>query len=134
MSRWWAVHRAGQVFQLFSDLAITEVEMIGTVLEEHPNRSALRDDPGDVRPEMARIVRALALAGDAERLARIARTDEIHRAAPLPTVEAGKVVPDRRLIQGLVLHPRHEDGRGEGVPLDVTHSTVPGLGHACGGA
>ena len=84
MSRWWAVHRAGQVFQLFSDLAITEVEMIGTVLEEHPNRSALRDDPGDVRPEMARIVRALALAGDAERLARIARTDEIHRAAPLP--------------------------------------------------
>ena len=102
--------------------------MIGNVLEEHPNRSALRDDPGDVRPEMARIVRALALAGDAERLARIARTDEIHRAAPLPAVEAGKVVPDRRLIQGLVLHPRHEDGRGEGVPLDVTHSTVSGLG------
>ena len=81
-----------------------------------------------MRPEVARIVRAPALAGDAERLARIARRDEIHRTAPRPAVEAGKIVPDRRLIQGLVFHPRHEDGRGEGVPLDVTHSTVSGFG------
>ena len=81
-----------------------------------------------MRPEVARLVGAPALAGDAERLARISRRDEIHRAAPRPAVEAGKVVPDRCLIQGLVLHPRHEDGRGEGVPLDVTHSTVSGLG------
>ena len=117
-----------QAFQLFSDLAITEVEMIGDVLEEHPNRSAFRDDPGDVRPEVARVVRSPTLARDTERLARIARTDEIHRAAPRPAVEAGKVCPDRRLIQGLVFHPRHEDGRGKGVPLDVTHSTVSGLG------
>ena len=78
-------------------------------------------------PEVTRIVRPSAPSGDAERLARIARTDEIHRAAPRPAVEAGKVVPDRHLIQGLVFHPRHEDGRGEGVPLDVTHSTVSGL-------
>ena len=77
---------------------------------------------------MARIVGAPAPAGDAERLARITRRKEIHRAAPRPAVEAGKVVPDRRLIQGLVLHPRHEDGRSVGVPLDVTHSTVSGFG------
>ena len=102
--------------------------MIGNVLEEHPSRSAFADDAGNVRPEVARIVRAPAPSGDAEWLARIARRDEIHRAAPRPAVEAGKIVPDRRLIQGLVLHPRHEDGRGEGVPLDVTHSTVSGLG------
>ena len=81
-----------------------------------------------MRPEVARIVGAPAPSGDAERLARIARTDEIHRAAPRAAVEAGKIVPDRRLIQGLVFHPRHEDGRGEGVPLDVTHSTVSGFG------
>ena len=117
-----------QAFQLFSDLAITEVEMIGNVLEEHPNRSAFRDNPGDVRPEVARIPGAPAPPGDAERLARIARRDEVHRAAPRAAVEVGKIVPDRRLIQGLVLHPRREDGRGEGVPLDVTHSTVSGLG------
>ena len=79
-------------------------------------------------PEVARIIRSLAPSGDAERLARIARRDEIHRAAPRPAVEAGKVIPDRRLIQGLVLHPRHEDGRGVGVPPDVTHSTVSGFG------
>ena len=81
-----------------------------------------------MRPEVARIVGAPAPSGDAEWLARIARTDEIHRAAPRAAVEAGKIVPDRRLIQGLVFHPRHEDGRGEGVPLDVTHSTVSGFG------
>jgi hypothetical protein len=28
------------------------------------------------------------------------------------------------VIQGRVLHPGHEEGRGEGFPLDVTHSPV----------
>ena len=50
------------------------------------------------------------------------------RSSPCAAVEAGKVVPDRRRRQGLVFHPGHEDGRGTGVPLDVTHSTVSGLG------
>jgi len=32
-----------------------------------------------------------------------------------------KVRPDRSAIQGRFFHPRHEDGRCVGVPLDVTH-------------
>ena len=39
-----------QAFQLASDLAISEVEMISDVLEEHPFGCALANDPGDVRP------------------------------------------------------------------------------------
>ena len=75
---------------------------------------------------MTRIVRAPALARDRERLARIARSDDVHRAAPRAAVKGGNVVPDRRSIQGRVFHPRHEDGRGVGVPLDMTHSAISG--------
>ena len=75
-------------------------------------------------PEVPRVLRAPALARDGERLARIARSDDVHRAAPRAAVEGGNIVPDRRRIQGRVFHPRHEDGRGVGVPLDVTHSTI----------
>ena len=117
-----------QAFQLASDLAISEVEMIGDVFEEHPFGSALCDDPCNVRPQVPGIVRATALAGDAERLARIARREAIHDATPWPAVKAGNVIPDRCLIQDRLFHSRHEDGRGVGVPLDVTHSTVSGLG------
>ena len=65
-------------------------------------------------------------ARDGERLARIASSDDVHRAAPRAAVEGGNVVPDRRRIQGRVFHPRHEDGRGVGVPLDMTHSAISG--------
>ena len=112
--------------QSSGDFGEAEAEMMGDVLEEHEGRLALADDAGDMRPEVARVVRAPALARDAERLARIARSDDVHRAAPRAAVEGGNVVPDRRLIQGRVFHPRHEDGRGVGVPLDVTHSAISG--------
>ncbi len=117
-----------QAFQLVPDLAISEVEMIGDVFEEHPFWRALADDSCDVRPQVPGIVRPTALAGDAERLARISRREAIHDVTPWLAVEGCNVVPDRSLIQGLLFHPRHEDGRGEGVPLDITHSTVSGLG------
>lgn len=127
--------------QSSGDVGEAEAEMMGDILEEHEGRLGLSDDPGDMRPEVARVVRAPALAGDGERLARIARSDDVHRAAPWAAVEGGNVVPDRRRIQGRVFHPRHEDGRGVGVPFDVTHSTVSGAGDmqpevepACAGA
>lgn len=108
------------------DFGEAKAEMMGDVLEEDEGRFALADDPGDMGPEVARIVRAPALARDGERLARIARSDDVHRAAPRAAVEGSNVVPDRRAIQGRVFHPRHEDGRGVGVPLDVPHSTISG--------
>ncbi len=112
--------------QSCGDFGEAEAEMMGDILEKHERRFALADDAGDMRPEVSRIVRAPALARDGERLARIARIDDIHRAAPRVAVEGGNVVPERRAIQGRVFHPRHEDGRGVGVPLDVTHSAISG--------
>ena len=112
--------------QSSGDFGEAEAEMMGDVLEEDEGRLALANDAGDMRPEVPRVVRAPALARDGERLARIARSDDVHRAAPRAAVEGGNVVPDRRRIQGRVFHPRHEDGRGVGVPLDVTHSAISG--------
>lgn len=112
--------------QSCGDFGEAEAEMMGDIFEEDEGRLDLADDARDMRPEMARVVRAPALARDRERLARIARSDDVHRAAPRAAVEAGNVVPDRRRIQGRVFHPRHEDGRGVGFPFDMAHSTILG--------
>jgi hypothetical protein len=114
--------------QSAGDFGEAEAEMMGDVLEEDEGRLDLADDAGDMWPEVARVVGAPAFARHAERLARVARSEDVHRAAPRVAVEGGNVVPDRRAIQGRVLHPRHEHGRGEAVPFDMTHSTVSGAG------
>ena len=75
---------------------------------------------------MTRILRPLALARDAERLTRIAASEDIHRSAPWVAIETGNVVPERRFIQGRVFHPRHEGGRSITFPLDVTDSAIFG--------
>lgn len=114
--------------QISGDLGKSEAEMMGDVLQEHERRLALADDAGDVGPEMARVLGATPPSGDRERLARITRKHDVHRATPKAAIEGGKIVPERSRIQGRVFHPGHEDGRGIGFPLDVTHSAISGLG------
>lgn len=114
--------------QSAGDFGEAETEMMGDILEEHEGRLDLADDPGDMRPEVARVVGAPALSGDGERLARIARSDDVHRAAPRAAVEGSNIVPDNSLIQGRVFHPRHESGCGVGFPFDMAHSTISGDG------
>ena len=114
--------------QSAGDFGEAEAEMMGDILEEHEGRLDLGDDASDMRPEVARVVSAPALARDRERLARIARSDDVHRAAPRAAIEGSNVVPDNSLIQGRVFHPRHESGCGEGFPFDMAHSTISGDG------
>ena len=112
--------------QSAGDLGEAEAEMMGDVFEENEGRFTFADDPGDMRPEVAGILRAPSFARHAERLARIARRDDIHRAAPRLAVESGNVVPDNSLIQGRVRHPRHESGRSVCFPLYMAHSSISG--------
>lgn len=114
--------------QSCGDFGETEAEMMGDILEEDEGRLDLTDDAGDMRPEVARVVSAPALARDRERLARIACSDDIHRTTPRAAIEGSNVVPDNSLIQGRVFHPRHESGCGEGFPFDMAHSTISGDG------
>jgi len=127
--------------QSAGDFGETEAAMMGDVFEEHEGRFDLSNDPRDVGPEVPRVIRAPAFARDGKRLARIARSDDVHRAAPRAAVEAGNVVPDRRAIQRRLFHPCHENGRGVGFPFDMAHSSISGQGDgepeiepACAGA
>jgi len=95
------------------------------VLEEPERCAGLVEDSSDVRPEVALVVGAEPSPGDAERLARVAARDEIHASTPRSSVEGSQVRPDRSRIQGRVFHPGHEDGRGEGFPLDVANGARP---------
>jgi hypothetical protein len=127
--------------QSCGDFGEAEAQMMGDILKKDEGRPDCVNDAGDMRPEVARIGRAPALARDGERLARIARREDVHRAAPWFAVEAGNVVPDRRAIQGRVFHPRHDNGCGEDFPFDMAHSTISGqcdgepeVDPACAGA
>lgn len=57
-------------------------------------------------------------------------SDDIHPAMPRATVEGGDVIPDRRLIQVRFFHPRHEDGRCVGVPLNTSHGSYVDAGES----
>jgi hypothetical protein len=127
--------------QSAGDLGESEAEMMGDILEEDEGRLNLTDDARDMRPEVARVVGASALARDRKWLARVPGREDIHHAAPWAAVEGSNVVPDNRLIQGRVFHPRHESGCGVGLPFDIAHSSIsrdgdsePEVKPACTGA
>lgn len=94
------------------------------VLQEHELGSHFANDAPDLMPEPALVVDAEAQSSDGLGLAWISRSDEIHAATPRSTIEGGEVVPDRSRIQGRVLHPGHEDGRAEGLPLNSAHKSM----------
>lgn len=97
----------------------------GDVLSEEPPRTHLVEHPPHVRPQVSGVSDSFPLAGDGVRLAWVARRDEVHASTKRCAVEGCEIVPDRSAIQGLVFHPRHEDGRCVGFPLDVTHGSYP---------
>lgn len=102
--------------------------MPADILKEAEGRFDLGDDAGDMRPEVSGVFVSELSSGDRERLAGIAAVDDIHEAAPRFAVEGGNVVPDRCAIQGRVFHPRHERRCCVSFPLNVTHSTISGMG------
>ncbi len=100
--------------QSCGDFGEAETEMMGDILEEDEGWLNLVDDAGDMGPEVARIVGTEPSACDRERLARISRSDDVHRAAPSAAVESGNVVLDNSLIQGACSFPPCEAWRAEG--------------------
>jgi len=106
--------------QSAGDFGESEAEMMGDVLEEDEGRFDFADDAGDMRPEMTRVVRAPALACDRKRLARIARCQKIHRAAPRAAVEGSNVVPNWCIVEAAVAHSGNKDRCRESVPFNET--------------
>lgn len=94
--------------------------MVGDVLEGDELGAEVADEVSDAGPEVSLVgVRSL-LAGEGERLARVAANDAIHEAVPRSSVEGSEVTPDRSRIQGSFFHASDQRRGGEGFPLDVT--------------
>ena len=108
-----------QALQFASDFAISEVEMIGDVLEEYPFRRALANDPGELGPKVPWIIRPTTSAGDAERLARISARQAIHQATPRAAVEGSEIRPYRRRVQEFLFHVRRQNLAGKRLDLDM---------------
>lgn len=120
--------RVAQAAKVAGDVPKSQGHVAPDVFEEDPSGPDFLDDARDLGPEVAGIVGTPSMAGLAEGLAGIAGRDEIHTVAPWSAVEGSQIVPYSRRSQGLVFHPGHESGRSVGLPLDVTHSAISGLG------
>lgn len=117
-----------QAAKVSGDVPKSQGDVAGDVFEEDPTRLHFADDPGDLGPEVSGIVGTAPISGEAEGLAGITGRDDMNAAAPRSAVERSQIVPDRCRSQCLVFHPGHERGRRVGFPLDVTHSSIAGLG------
>ena len=102
--------------------------MAWDVLDEHPFGATLGNDPGDVGPEVPRIVGPAALSGRAERLAGISCEDGVKGTAEGPGVEAAQIVPDRGRGEIPCALGGHEDGTGPVLPLDKGAGVISGFG------
>ena len=120
--------RVAQSPKLSQDGLEPEGDMPGDVLEVDPFGTAFSDDPGDVGPEVARIVGAAAFPGRAERLAGISREDGIKGSAEGPGVEAAQVGPDRGRGEVSGCLCRDEDRPWPVLPFDEGAGVIAGLG------
>ncbi len=123
-ARLWCVAHGPKAFR---DLGKSQTDVSFDVLAEHPFGSDFIDDAGDIRPQVSRILGSASIAAEAEWLAGVAGSDDMNAAAPRLAVERFKIVPDRRLCQGRVFHPRHESCCRMSFPLDESHSPISRL-------
>ena len=88
-------------------------------------RVAIVGNVEDVEKEAAAgAVKPGAAPGQAEVLAREARSDAIHCATPSSAVEGEQVGPDRCRIQGAFFHARSQDAGGVCFPLKVSDGAM----------
>lgn len=92
--------------------------MTADVFEEDPLGGTLPDDPGDLRPKVARIVGAAPFASGAEGLAGISSEDGVESAAKWPGIETSQVVPDWGRTEITRALGGDEDGAWPVLPLD----------------
>nr|WP_240335634.1 hypothetical protein [Pseudotabrizicola algicola] len=120
--------RVAQSPKLSQDGLEPEGDVPGDVFQEHPFGAELKDDPGDLGPEMAGVAGSTALSGRAEGLAGISGKHRVESPAERPCVEAAQIGPDRgwgeipRALGG------DEDGTGPVLPFDKGAGVIAGLG------
>jgi hypothetical protein len=109
----------------FEDDREPVLSQVGGVLKEDVAWAAVVDDPLDIWPEPARVGGVLSLAGPGEGLTGDACRDEVNVGEIVEGEVLEFTAPQRRAIQGLVLHAREEHARCVGVPFTVSHHSCP---------
>ena len=79
--------------KIAGDCLEAEAKMAGHIFEKHDCRFHFANDPTDVGPKVARIAFSTTLAGNAERLARVARSEAIHCSTPGSAIEGSQIRP-----------------------------------------
>jgi hypothetical protein len=74
--------------------------------------------PCCVWPQIARVVGSASSAGNAERLARESRSNDVHHSAKRSAVKGSDIVPDRECWESTFLLPTQEQVNAVGVMLD----------------
>ena len=120
--------RVAQSPKVSEDSFKAEGDVARDVFEKDPLGLALPDNPGDLGPEVPRIIGTAALSGSAEGLARISGEDDVEGTAEGAGIEAAKIVPDRRWSEIPGALGRDEDGAGVSLPLDERAGVEAGFG------
>jgi hypothetical protein len=120
--------RVAQSPKLSQDGFKAEGDVTGDVFEKDPFRAELKDDAGNIGPEVAGIIGAAAFPGRAEGLARISGQDGIEGAAEGPGIEAAQVGPDRGRGEVSGCLCRDEDRPWPVLPFDKGAGVIAGFG------
>jgi len=105
-----------------------EGDVTGDVFEEDPFWSTFRDNPRNLRPEVARVVGATAFACCAEGLAGISGEDDVECPTKWSGIEAAHVVPDWGFGEIPCALGGDEDGPWPSLPFDKGAGVEAGLG------
>jgi hypothetical protein len=95
------------------------------VFQQRPPWSYFAKYPNRFRPEVAFVVCASLLSGDAEWLTRESRRDDIHLSAPGISVKRSHVVPNWKWREMSFVLPLHEHVDAVGVALDGADRSPP---------
>lgn len=127
--------------QVSEDIPQPKADMSLDVFEEADAGLAKSNSVCDVGPEMPGIVCPSALAGGAERLARVTPREDIHAAVKVAEWEGFKITPYRGRIKVPAFHPRRQEAAGILFDLRVSdcsqawqHSSEPQVDTAVAGA
>lgn len=105
------------------------------VLQKHPAGFHIANDPLELEPESAAIAFFDAFAfprlGDVD--AGESARNHLNMASPGSRVESVEIRPDRRIIQGAVLHARDQDFAGKRFDLDITPTASSWASESDGG-
>lgn len=93
------------------------------VLQEHVVGSYFANDPGNVGPEVSFVGFAFLFSGNGERLAREARSNEVHQPTPSCSVETSQIGPYRRIVQETISDTLAKDSLAIFVNFDISNGS-----------